>query len=152
MPDGTRRPYSVWLSGNYPRTLDGLCKSLSFDLRVVDPAWVGAKLRQIATYCEARGDFMAKVPGSEKSENQPSTIGYLAKLILHRLAMLGVLDSEGHPVQQLGYFHKEGSAVTAGEVKAVGGYKACPECMKYTVVRKDGCDFCTDCGYQGSCG
>lgn len=152
MPDGSRRPYSVWLSGNYPRTLDGLCKSLSFDLRVVDPAWVGAKLRQLASFCEVRGDFFAKVPGSEKSENQPSTVAYLAKLILHRLAMLGVLDSNGHPIQQLGYFHQEGRTVKTGGAKAVSGYKACPECSKYTVVRKDGCDFCTACGHQGSCG
>jgi ribonucleoside-diphosphate reductase alpha chain len=24
LPDGQRRPYSVWLSGEYPRALDGL--------------------------------------------------------------------------------------------------------------------------------
>ena len=152
MPDGTRRPYSVWLSGNYPRTLDGLCKSLSFDLRVVDPAWGGAKLRQIASYCEARGDFFAKVPGSDKSESQPSTVAYVAKLILHRLAMLGVLDKDGHPIQQLGYFHQEGAVAEGKGVKAVSGLKACPECAQYTIVKRDGCEFCTACGHQGSCG
>jgi ribonucleoside-diphosphate reductase alpha chain len=132
MPDGSRRPYSVWLSGNYPRTLDGLCKSLSFDLRVVDPAWVGAKLRQIASFCEVRGDFFAKVPGAEKSENQPSTVAYLAKLILHRFVMLGILDRDGQPLEQLGYFHQEGFPVQAGASKVSSGYK--------------------DCRYQGSCG
>lgn len=152
MPDGTRRPYSVWLSGNYPRTLDGLCKSLSFDLRVVDPAWGGAKLRQIASYCEARGDFFAKVPGSDKSESQPSTVAYVAKLILHRLAMLGVLDKDGHPIQQLGYFHQEGAVAEGKGVKAMSGLKACPECALYTIVKRDGCEFCTACGHQGSCG
>jgi ribonucleoside-diphosphate reductase alpha chain len=152
MPDGTRRPYSVWLSGNYPRTLDGLCKSLSFDLRVVDPAWVGAKLRQIASFCEGRGDFFAKVPGSEKSESQPSTVAYLAKLILHRLAMLGVLDNDGQPIKALGYFHQESLAAPVEEVNVMSGYKVCTECSKYTVIRKDGCDFCTSCGHQGSCG
>src|SRR3546814_18278828 len=26
MPDGSRRPYSMWLTGAHPRALDGLCK------------------------------------------------------------------------------------------------------------------------------
>jgi ribonucleoside-diphosphate reductase alpha chain len=33
LPNGQRRPYSVWLAGEYPRLFDGLCKSLSFDMR-----------------------------------------------------------------------------------------------------------------------
>src|SRR5688500_20129950 len=37
LPDGITRPYSVWLSGEYPRALDGLCKMLSLDMRVLDP-------------------------------------------------------------------------------------------------------------------
>src|SRR5207249_199928 len=32
LPDGITRPYSVWLSGEYPRALDGLCKILSLDM------------------------------------------------------------------------------------------------------------------------
>jgi len=153
LPDGTRRPYSVWLAGSYPRVLDGLCKSLSFDMRVVDPAWVGAKLRQIADFSEVRGDFFGKVPGSEKSENQPSTIAYIAKLILHRYQMLGVLDAEGQPVQELGFFYKE-STEAAGQEPHMVEMKGslCVECNKLTVIRKDGCNFCTACGAEGSCG
>jgi ribonucleoside-diphosphate reductase alpha chain len=41
LPDGTTRPYSIWLSGHYPRALDGLTRILSLDMRVVDPAWIG---------------------------------------------------------------------------------------------------------------
>ncbi|MDP2004038.1 MAG: adenosylcobalamin-dependent ribonucleoside-diphosphate reductase, partial [Rubrivivax sp.] len=41
LPDGVTRPYSCWLSGNYPRALDGLTKLLSLDMRVMDPAWIG---------------------------------------------------------------------------------------------------------------
>ena len=29
---------------------------------------------------------------------------------------------------------------------------ACPECGNPTVIKKDGCDFCTACGYVGQCG
>jgi ribonucleoside-diphosphate reductase alpha chain len=28
----------------------------------------------------------------------------------------------------------------------------CGECGNYTVIRKDGCDFCSACGAVGSCG
>jgi ribonucleoside-diphosphate reductase alpha chain len=28
----------------------------------------------------------------------------------------------------------------------------CPECGNPTVIHKDGCDFCTACGYVGQCG
>ncbi len=30
--------------------------------------------------------------------------------------------------------------------------KKCPECGAHAVIRKDGCDYCTQCGYMGSCG
>ncbi|HJV82359.1 adenosylcobalamin-dependent ribonucleoside-diphosphate reductase, partial [Noviherbaspirillum sp.] len=71
MPDGTRRPYSMWLTGGHPHTLDGLCKLLSHDMRVVDPAWIGMKLRKLLNYAEPRGDFLARVPGSEKQVSYP---------------------------------------------------------------------------------
>ena len=69
MPDGTRRPYSMWLAGNYPHELDGLCKLLSIDMRVVDPAWIGMKLKKLLTYQEPMGNFFARIPGKEKSMN-----------------------------------------------------------------------------------
>src|SRR5918992_348243 len=102
LPDGITRPYSVWLSGVYPRALDGLCKILSLDMRVLDPAWVGMKLKKLLEFPEPLGDFMAFVPGSRKQETFPSTVSYLARLILHRYAMLGTLDDDGRPKQQMG--------------------------------------------------
>lgn len=30
--------------------------------------------------------------------------------------------------------------------------KKCPECGAHAVIRKDGCDYCTQCGHLGSCG
>ena len=57
-----RRPYAMWLSGIYPKALDGLCKALSLDMRVIDPAWIAKKLRELQTYAEPKGDFFAPVP------------------------------------------------------------------------------------------
>lgn len=30
--------------------------------------------------------------------------------------------------------------------------KKCPECGAHAVIRKDGCEYCTQCGFVGSCG
>jgi ribonucleoside-diphosphate reductase alpha chain len=30
--------------------------------------------------------------------------------------------------------------------------KKCGECGAYAVIRKDGCDYCTQCGHIGTCG
>ncbi len=148
LPDGVTRPYSMWLSGNYPRSLDGLCKMLSLDMRVLDPAWIGMKLRKLLDYPEPLGDFMAFVPGSRKQQTYPSTVAYLAQLVIHRYAMLGILDENGLPLQQMGILENaEGGTAP----KTMQG-KLCGDCGNYTMIRKDGCDFCTACGAVGTCG
>ena len=53
------------------------------------------KLKKLLDFPEPLGDFMAFVPGSKKQQTFPSTISYLARLILHRYAMLGILDEDG---------------------------------------------------------
>jgi ribonucleoside-diphosphate reductase alpha chain len=147
LPDGITRPYSVWLSGEYPRALDGLCKLLSLDMRVIDPAWLGMKLRKLLDFPEPLGDFMAFVPGSRKQQTYPSTIAYVARLILHRYAMLGILDEDGYPRQQMGVLETP----APGAARVMAGAK-CPECGNQTLIRKDGCDYCTSCAFIGVCG
>src|SRR6266850_8236095 len=147
LPDGVTRPYSVWLSGEYPRPLDGLCKILSLDMRVLDPAWIGMKLRKLLDFPEPLGDFMAFVPGSRKQQTYPSTISYMARLILHRYVMLGILDELGMPRREMGIL----AAPSEKHVPLMAGAK-CPECGNTTLIRKDGCDYCTSCGYVGICG
>ena len=148
LPDGVTRPYSMWLSGEYPRCFDGLCKILSLDMRLLDQAWIGMKLRKLLEFPEPLGDFMAFVPGSKKQQTFPSTVSYLARLILHRYAMLGILDERGIPVQQMGILE---TPEKKGQTPIMQGGR-CPECGNYTMIRKDGCDYCTACGYVGVCG
>jgi ribonucleoside-diphosphate reductase alpha chain len=146
------RPCAVGFSGNYPRALDGLARILSLDMRVIDPAWIGMKLRKLLNYAEPLGHFMAFVPGLPHGERRqqtwPSTVAYIARLIIHRYAMLGVLNEEGFPLRDMGVLdtpkNKEAPTTMAGKV--------CPECGNPTVIHKDGCDFCTACGYVGQCG
>lgn len=148
LPDGVTRPYSMWLSGNYPRALDGLSRILSLDMRVMDPAWIGMKLRKLIDYPEPLGDFMAFVPGTRRQQNWPSTVAYMAALIIHRYAMLGVLDEAGYPTREMGILE---APRDTSEPKVMQG-ALCSECGNHSVIRKDGCDFCTACGAVGTCG
>jgi ribonucleoside-diphosphate reductase alpha chain len=149
------RPCALALSGNYPRALDGLARILSMDMRVVDPAWIGMKLRKLLNYAEPLGQFMAFVPGlphgQRRQQTWPSTVAYLARLVIHRYAMLGVLDERGFPVQEMGILEAPAVAGIAESARPLAG-RPCPECGNPTLIQKDGCDFCTACGHVGTCG
>ncbi|WP_440106661.1 adenosylcobalamin-dependent ribonucleoside-diphosphate reductase [Acidovorax sp. BL-A-41-H1] len=45
----------------------------------------------------------------------------------------------------------EPPAVAAPVPQAMAG-KKCTECGAHAVIRKDGCDYCTQCGHLGTCG
>ena len=147
-PVGGTRPCAVGFSGNYPKALDGLARVLSLDMRIVDPAWIGIKLRKLLNYAEPLGQFMAFVPGEKRQQVWPSTVAYVARLIIHRYAMLGVLDEQGRPLHSMGVLD---APVEQGAAPPMAG-RPCPECGNATLIHKDGCDFCTACGYVGQCG
>ncbi|RZS54825.1 ribonucleoside-diphosphate reductase class II [Sphaerotilus mobilis] len=163
-PDGSHvtRPCAIGFAGNYPRALDGLARLLSLDMRVIDPAWVGMKLRKLLNVGEPLGHFMAPVPGQKRQQIWPSTVAYVARLVIHRYAMLGVLTAEGEPVNAMGVLAAPIAAVAsidttdtaeaAAPTRKVMAGKPCPECGNATMIHKDGCDFCTSCGYVGACG
>jgi ribonucleoside-diphosphate reductase alpha chain len=80
-------------------------------------------------------------------------VAYIARLVIHRYAMLGVLDERGYPINEMGVLEVPDD----GDSDKSHGYyvntgKACSECGNLAVIRKDGCDFCTACGAVGSCG
>ena len=157
LPDGQggsiTRPCALGFSGNYPRAMDGLARILSLDMRVLDPAWIGMKLRKLLSYAEPLGHFMAFVPGLPNGERRqqvwPSTVAYVARLVMHRYAMLGVLSEDGYPMQDMGILQSPGAR--DARPATIAGAR-CPECGNATLIHKDGCDFCTACGYIGACG
>lgn len=157
-PDGSTvtRPCAVGFSGNYPRALDGLARLLSLDMRVIDPAWIGMKLRKLLNYAEPLGHFMAFVPGLPNGERRqqtwPSTVAYLARLIIHRYAMLGVLTEAGYPLQAMGVLQDLPDDGEPGDPPRALPGKVCQECGNATVIHRDGCEFCTACGNVGACG
>jgi len=147
------RPCALGFSGNYPRALDGLARILSLDMRVIDPAWIGMKLRKLLNVGEPLGHFMAPVPGERRQQVWPSTVAYVARLVIHRYAMLGVLDEQGFPLREMGILQAPKSRkAAAGEAIVPMAGAPCPECGNSTLIHKDGCDFCTACGYVGVCG
>ncbi|MDT9000674.1 adenosylcobalamin-dependent ribonucleoside-diphosphate reductase [Paucibacter sp. APW11] len=157
-PDGGHitRPCAMGFSGNYPKALDGMARLLSLDMRVMDPAWIGMKLRKLLNVGEPLGHFMAPVPtlsGERRQQIWPSTVAYVARLVIHRYAMLGVLDEQGMPLVEMGLLQAPIAKASkpGASVQAMAG-KPCPECGNSTMIHKDGCDFCTACGYVGQCG
>lgn len=150
LPNGQVRPYSVWLSGRYPAALNGLMKVLSIDMRVSDPKWVAMKLQKLANFGEVRGDFLAQVPGEAKQMNYPSTVAYVATLLLARMKTLGLL--EGAPLARSGDAQPVVEVTEAANRPVRGGGKQCPECGSMSLHKVDGCERCDACGHIGSCG
>ena len=54
------------------------------------------------------------------------------------------------PVQQ--QLPLEEPAAQVGSMPPAMAGKKCTECGAHAVIRKDGCDYCTQCGHLGSCG
>jgi ribonucleoside-diphosphate reductase alpha chain len=151
LPDGSRRPYSIWLAGEYPKVLDGLCKLISLDMRVVDANWIGLKLRKLLNFGEQNGEFWAPMPGEDRSTLYPSTVAYIATLLLHRYKVLGILDDEGRAIQSAGILAlPDAVKVIEHETAPVKG-KVCPSCGAAAMIKRDGCEFCTACGHTGQC-
>ncbi len=152
LPDSSRRPYSIWLAGEYPRVLDGLCKLISLDMRVVDANWIGMKLRKLLNFGEQNGDFWAPVPGVDRSAIYPSTVAYIAGLLLHRYKVLGILDDDGRAIRSVGILAMPAARKTVELGNAPIKGRVCPSCGAAAMIKRDGCEFCTACGFTGACG
>ncbi len=48
--------------------------------------------------------------------------------------------------------HSSAAPELPGIPSTVMAGKKCPECGAHAMIRKDGCDYCTQCGHLGSCG
>jgi ribonucleoside-diphosphate reductase alpha chain len=55
--------------------------------------------------------------------------------------------AQRNPVKNMDSNRSEESA----QLPVMAG-KKCNECGAHAVIRKDGCDYCTQCGNTGSCG
>jgi len=98
-------------------------------------ACTSANLRTLADFPEAQGDFLAWVPGAHRQAVQPSTVAYIARLMIHRYHMLGILDEDGYPVQPMEVMYTETSSledygdnvVALESLRAAGTNEVIPE-------------------------
>ncbi len=89
-------------------------------MRVIDPAWIGMKLRKLLNVGEPLGHFMAPMPGERRQQLWPSTVAYIARLVIHRYAMLGVLDEAGFPLREMGILQTRRRQITQRRGRADG--------------------------------
>jgi ribonucleoside-diphosphate reductase alpha chain len=100
------------------------------DMRKV--AWDRGPVR-LGTYTRPDGGTVPRWHDSEVA-----AIAYAVQNIIAR--------RQGEPVPAL-----ETPPMPAAAPPAMAGAK-CPECGAHAMIRKDGCDFCTQCGHVGACG
>jgi ribonucleoside-diphosphate reductase alpha chain len=103
------------------------------DMRKV--AWDRGPVR-LGTYEKADGTHVPKWHDSEVA-----AIAYAVQTIIARRAQQGVAA-----------VMPELAAVSADTPAGVMAGKKCPECGAHAMIRKDGCDYCTQCGHLGTCG
>ena len=115
-----------------------LARALS-DMRKV--AWDRGPVR-LGTHLKADG---TQVPLWHDSE--VAAVAYAIQHILERRTRLQ--QQCPSPSEALAVASPPGVAPTAPPVMAG---KKCSECGAHAVIRKDGCDYCTQCGHLGTCG
>lgn len=155
LDDGRVVPISIWMAGAFPDSYDGLCKSLSYDMRVNDVGWPARKFKQLLNVVEDDRGFMSQVPGSDKSAWYGSTIAYVASLVLHHYKALGLLDDNFEPIGGSATVVSIHNAKPTRKQEVVATEpttgRLCTNCSAYAVIRLDGCDTCTSCG-SSKCG
>ncbi|MBS3910956.1 MAG: ribonucleoside reductase [Hydrogenophaga sp.] len=103
------------------------------DMRKV--AWDRGPVR-LGTYQKADGTHVPMWHDSEVA-----AIAFALQNIIARRAQQGVAAVMPEPV-----------AASVGTFAGVMAGKKCPECGAHAMIRKDGCDYCTQCGHLGTCG
>jgi len=139
MPVGQSGESQQWITSSM-RMLSlaargGFLERALSDMRKV--AWDRGPVR-LGTYEKADG---TRVPLWHDSE--VAAIAYAVQNIIARRASQA---THGAPISM-----PQASAATGLTPPVMAG-KKCSECGAHAVIRKDGCDYCTQCGHLGTCG
>ena len=132
----TMRSLSLAARGGFlDRALDDLSKV----------AWDRGPVR-LGTYQKADGSHVPRWHDSEVA-----AIAYaIQNLIAERQQAAQGSLFEPEELPQAGTGRAEDLPEQAPGVVMAG--KKCPECGAHAMIRKDGCDYCTQCGHVGGCG
>ena len=142
MPVGQSGESQQWITSSM-RLLSlaargGFLERALSDMRKV--AWDRGPVR-LGTYQREDG---AVIPMWHDSE--VAAIAYAIQNILTLRAQ------QNEQAEQLSLPLPEQGVAIASEAPPVMAGKKCPECGAHAVIRKDGCEYCTQCGHLGSCG
>ncbi len=132
----TMRSLSLAARGGFlDRALDDLSKV----------AWDRGPVR-LGTYQKADGSHVPRWHDSEVA-----AIAYaIQNLIAERQQAAQGSLFEPEELPQAGTGRAEDLPEQVPGVVMAG--KKCPECGAHAMIRKDGCDYCTQCGHVGGCG
>ncbi len=138
MPVGQSGESQQWITSSM-RLLSlaargGFLERALSDMRKV--AWDRGPVR-LGTHEKADGTHVPMWHDSEVA-----AIAYAVQIIIARGARQ--VTPEAAPIAE--------PVVEATHEQPVMAGKKCSECGAHAVIRKDGCDYCTQCGYLGVCG
>ena len=139
MPVGQSGESQQWITSSM-RMLSlaargGFLERALSDMRKV--AWDRGPVR-LGTYEKADG---TRVPMWHDSE--VAAIAFAVQNIIARRASQSAHRAQDVPPQ---------AGAAPGLTPPVMAGKKCSECGAHAVIRKDGCDYCTQCGHLGTCG
>ncbi len=111
---------------------------------------------------QVRYGWYEKADGSKVPRFHDSEVGAIAYAIQQILYKRGYLDADGNqvPARKMLATSRPATQPEQAELplapvrtnSALLPGKECGECGAHAVIRKDGCDFCTNCSALGSCG
>ena len=177
--DGKRiiveRPVEVFIETNPDNVPSEWVDSLSRNLSLLARSGINMFTKALDNCKKAKSDkgrirygWIHKPDGTKAPRYHASQIDCIGFAIKEVLQKRNVINEAGKPytLDQLFKLHKtpeeeketstwvvidtEKTEVTETTNTSFG--KVCKECGATAVVKRDGCDFCTNCGVQGSCG
>lgn len=163
--DGARRLYLVVSF----MVVDGVERPIEFFMPVGQTGesqqWITATMRSLSL--AARGGFLDKALadlrkvawdrgpvryGSKlRDDGTHIPLWHDSEVALLAYAIQSIIANRGLPQPAPSTAATPASALEPEITAPVSG-KKCPDCGAHAMIKKDGCNFCTACGYVGSCG
>jgi ribonucleoside-diphosphate reductase alpha chain len=151
MPVGQNGESQQWITSSM-RLLSlaargGFLQRALSDMRKV--AWDRGPVR-LGTHEKADGTLVPMWHDSEVA-----AIAFAIQNIQEQRLLANTADPERGSIEMQGesdgLLPSQESALATSPLPVMAG-KKCGECGAHAVIRKDGCDYCTQCGHMGSCG
>lgn len=167
LPVTVRRPIEVFITANPDGVPTEWVSAYARNLSLLARSGLEQLARALRDNCKVRSDQgrirygeYIKPDGSKVPRFHESSVATIAFAIQEILRSRGLLDESGMVsscVKTSSITSEISSAYPKAEIveevtqKVLPGNR-CPECGAHAVVKRDGCEMCTNCGAIGSCG